>query len=177
MNLMQLDTKRQARQEADSGREKVSRLRLPAIEKCDDVAGLFTIQSERQVTQRHIQAYKDKPVRTEETVRYQITVMRNEEGERASKCAKSAGVFIRPMPVAFALSLTDAVLAYRNQYLVEQPLGALKRTFSSSITPFCLCNEMTMERTNQIVDISVASSGFFLNIRLDGVLAGEKGRS
>ncbi|MCZ7671758.1 MAG: hypothetical protein M5U34_33840 [Chloroflexi bacterium] len=97
------------------------------------MAGLFTIQSERQVTQRHIQAYKDKPARTEETVRYQITVMRNEEAIEQASALVGWRIYATNAS-RIRLSLTDAVLAYRNQYLVEQPFGRLKGRFLS-ITP------------------------------------------
>lgn len=107
--------------------------KIEAIEKQYDVAGLFTIQSERQVTQRHIQAYKDKPARTEETVRYQITVMRNEEAIEQASALVGWRIYATNAS-RIRLSLTDAVLAYRNQYLVEQPFGRLKGRFLS-ITP------------------------------------------
>jgi transposase len=113
--------------------KKALKKKIKAVEKQYGVAGLFDIQSERQVKKRQIRAYKDKSARTEETVRYQITVTRNEEAIEQATALVGWRVYATNATVA-RLSLTDAVLTYRNQYLVEQPFGRLKGRFLS-ITP------------------------------------------
>jgi len=107
--------------------------RIKAVEKKYKVDGLFNIQRERQVKTQQIHTYKGKPARTEETVRYQISVTRNEEA--IEQVAALVGWRIYAANASHTrLNLTDAVLTYRNQYLVEQPFGRLKGRFLS-ITP------------------------------------------
>ncbi len=107
--------------------------RIKAIEKRYNVAGLFDIKQERQVTRRQIRAYKEKPARIEEIVRYQVDVTRNEEAIEQAASLIGWRVYVTNAD-ASRLSLTDAVLTYRNQYLTEQPFGRLKGRFLS-ITP------------------------------------------
>ncbi len=114
--------------------KKALRGKIKAIEKKYQVVGLFDIQFEREVQRRDIQAYKDKPARTEETVRYQITnVSHNEEAVEQAAARVGWRMYATNAP-STRMNLTDAVLTYRNQYLVEQPFGRLKGRFLS-ITP------------------------------------------
>ncbi|MCP4420641.1 MAG: IS1634 family transposase, partial [Chloroflexi bacterium] len=113
--------------------KKTLKKKIKAVEKKYKVGGLFNIQRERQVKTRHIRAYRGKPARTEETVRYQISVTRNEEAIEQAAALVGWRIYATNATQA-RLSLTDAVLTYRNQYLVEQPFGRLKGRFLS-ITP------------------------------------------
>ena len=113
--------------------KKTLKKRIKEIEKRYDVAGLFNIERERQVKKRHIRAYKEKPARIEETVRYQIRVTRNAEAIKQAAGLVGWRVYATNATSA-RLSLSDAVLTYRNQYLAEQPFGRLKGRFLS-ITP------------------------------------------
>ena len=107
--------------------------KIKAVERKYKVSGLFNIQRERQVKTRQIRAHKGKPARTEETVRYQLHVTRNDEAIELA--AALIGWRIYATDAARSrLTLTDAVLTYRNQYLVEQSFGRLKGRFLS-ITP------------------------------------------
>jgi transposase len=107
--------------------------RIKAVEKKYKVGGLFNIQRERQLKTRQIHSYKGKPARTEETVRYQLSVTRNKEA--IAQAAALVGWRIYATNATHTrLNLTDAVLTYRNQYLVEQPFGRLKGRVLS-ITP------------------------------------------
>ena len=113
--------------------KKVLDKRIKAIEKKYKVAGLFDIQRERQVKVQQIRAHNGRPARTKETVRYQIGVTRNKEA--IEQAAALVGWRIYATNASHTrLNLTDAVLTYRNQYLVEQPFGRLKGRFLS-ITP------------------------------------------
>ena len=114
--------------------KKALRKRIKAIEKKYQVAGLFDIQFECEVQRREIRAYKDKPARTEEKVRYQITSVSRKEKEVEQAEAMVGWRMYATNAPATRLSLTDAVLTYRNQYLVEQPFGRLKGRHLS-ITP------------------------------------------
>lgn len=97
------------------------------------VAGLFDIDYERQVSRREVRAYGDQPARTEETVRYQITVQRRRPAIEQVERTLGWRVYVTNAP-ADQLTLTDAVLAYRDQYLVERIFARLKGR-RLSITP------------------------------------------
>lgn len=107
--------------------------KIKEIEKRYSVAGLFNIKRERQVKKRHVRAYKGKPARIEETVRYQINVTRHETAIEQAAALIGWRIYVTNADKS-RLSLTDAVLTYRNQYLTEQPFGRLKGRFLS-ITP------------------------------------------
>ncbi|MCZ7672300.1 MAG: hypothetical protein M5U34_36860 [Chloroflexi bacterium] len=77
-------------------------------------------------------------------MRYQITVMRNEEAIEQASALVGWRIYATNAS-RIRLSLTDAVLAYRNQYLVEQPFGRLGEDVFFPSRP-CLCNEMTMRK-------------------------------
>ncbi|NKQ35491.1 MAG: IS1634 family transposase [Chloroflexi bacterium] len=113
--------------------KKTLNKKIKAVEKKYKVDGLFNIKRERQVKTRQIRACNGKPARTEKTVRYQISVTRNKEAIEQAAALVGWRVYVTNTSYA-RLNLTDAVLTYRNQYLVEQPFGRLKGRFLS-ITP------------------------------------------
>jgi transposase len=109
---------------------------LKAIEKIEKqyrVQGLFDCHYECQVKERHIRAYKGKPARTERKVRYQLTVTRNQEAIAEAEFKAGWRIYGANAP-AEKLSLTEAVLAYRDQYLAENIFRRLQGKFLS-ITP------------------------------------------
>lgn len=109
---------------------------LKAIEKIEKqyrVQGLFDCHYERQVKERHIQAYKGRPARTERQVRYQLTVTRNQQAIAEAEFKAGWRIYGTNAP-AEKLSLTEAVLAYRDQYLEENIFRRLQGKFLS-ITP------------------------------------------
>jgi len=103
------------------------------IEKKYQVSGFFDYHYEPQVTQRHIRPYKGNPARTERQVRYQLTLSRNQAA--IDQALFKAGWRIQATNAPSArLALTDAVLAYRDQYLEENIFRRLQGKFLS-ITP------------------------------------------
>lgn len=109
---------------------------LKAIEKIEKqyrVQGLFDCHYECQVKERHIRAYKGKLARTERKVRYQLTVTRNQEAIAEAEFKAGWRIYGTNAP-AEKLSLTEAVLAYRDQYLEENVFRRLQGKFLS-ITP------------------------------------------
>ena len=85
----------------------------------------FDVELERQVSIRQVRAYGDKPARSEEKVRYQVHVTRRETDIEQAKRRLGWRVYATNA-LAGKLSLTQAVLAYRGQYLAERPFARLK---------------------------------------------------
>jgi len=109
---------------------------LGAIEKIEKqyrVQELFDCHYECQVKERHIRAYKGKPARIERKVRYQLTVTRNQQAIAEAEFKAGWRIYGTNAP-AENLSLTEAVLAYRDQYLEENIFRRLQGKFLS-ITP------------------------------------------
>ena len=106
---------------------------IEQIEKQYRVAGLFHYSYEQQVTQRHIRAYQGKPARTERRVRFQLTVSRDLAAIAQAEFKAGWRIYGTNAP-AEQFSLTEAVLAYRDQYLEENIFRRLQGKFLS-ITP------------------------------------------
>lgn len=106
---------------------------IEQIEKKYRVGGLFHDSYEQEVKERHIRAYKDKPARTEPQVRYQLTVSRHQEAIAKAEFKAGWRIYATNAP-AERLSLPEAVLAYRDQYLEENIFRRLQGKFLS-ITP------------------------------------------
>lgn len=109
---------------------------LSAIEQIEQkyrVEGLFHYTYQQEVKVRHIRAYKDKPARTEPQVRYQLTLSRHQAAIAQAEFKAGWRIYASNAP-ADRLSLTQAVLAYRDQYLEENIFRRLQGKFLS-ITP------------------------------------------
>jgi len=106
---------------------------IEQIEKKYRVQGFFDCPYERQVKEGHIRAYKGKPARTERQVRYQLTVSRNQEAIAQAEAQAGWRIYATSAPAA-RLSLTEGVLAYRDQYIEENIFRRLQGKFLS-ITP------------------------------------------
>ena len=106
---------------------------IEQIEKKYRVQGLFHYSYQREVKERHIRAYKDKPARTERQVRYQLSVSRNQEAITEAEFKAGWRIYATNAPTD-RFSLTEAVLAYRDQYLEENIFRRLQGKFLS-ITP------------------------------------------
>jgi transposase len=109
---------------------------LAQIEKKQRVAGLFNYNYDCQVEERQVRAYKDQPARTERRVRYQLTVSRNEAAIAQAEEQLGWRIYgANELDETDApLTLTEAVLTYRDQYLAENNFRRLKGKFLS-ITP------------------------------------------
>jgi len=86
------------------------------IEEKYRVPGLFEYDYQQEVTERHIRAYRGQPARTERKVRFQLTVTRNEQAIAAAEFRAGWRIYATNAP-AGQLALTQAVLAYRDQYI------------------------------------------------------------
>jgi transposase len=111
--------KRQIRKEADL---------LAAIQRIEAryrVQGYFTYDYQRQVRERQVRAYGDKPARTERDVRYQLTVTRCAEAIAQAEFEAGWRIYVTNAPPE-RLTLAHAVLAYRGQYIVENVFRRLQ---------------------------------------------------
>jgi transposase len=109
---------------------------LRAIEQIEQqyrVGGLFHCSYAPEVTERQMRAYQEKPARTERDVRYQLTVRRNQAAIVRAEFKAGWRIYGTNAP-AEQFSLTEAVLAYRDQYLEENIFRRLQGKFLS-ITP------------------------------------------
>ena len=109
---------------------------IKKIEKQYRVQGFFHYHYNSEDRERHIRAYKDKPARIEHNVRYQLTVTRNQEAVVQAEFRAGWRIYATNAP-AETLSLTEAVLAYRDQYIEENIFRRLQGKFLS-ITPVYL---------------------------------------
>jgi len=101
------------------------------------VAGLLEVTWERQVTVQRKRAYRGQPARQEEDVRYVITTVRRQPVaiERAERLL-GWRIYVTNTPLT-ELSLAEAVLAYREEYIVENIFRRLKGR-RLSLTPLYL---------------------------------------
>jgi transposase len=109
---------------------------LAAIQRSEEkyrVQGFFDYDYQQEVTERQVRAYGNKPARTERQVRFQLTVTRNEQAITAAEFRAGWRIYATNHP-AEQLSLTQAVLAYRDQYLEENIFRRLQGKILS-ITP------------------------------------------
>jgi transposase len=105
--------------------EDTLRQAVDNILQSSKTTAFFDIELERQVTTRQIRAYAGRPARSEEKVRYQVHVTRQETVIEQAKRRLGWRVYATNA-AAEKLSLTQAVLAYRSQYLAERPFARLK---------------------------------------------------
>jgi len=86
---------------------------------------LLSVTYERQESQRHIRKYRERPARTEITVRYQIHVTRNSDAIERARRALGWRLFVTNSPTT-QLSLADAVYSYREAPIHEHNFSRLK---------------------------------------------------
>ena len=109
---------------------------LAAIQHIEEkyrVQGFFEYAHQQQVTERYVRAYRGKPARTERKVRFQLTVARNEQAITEAEFRAGWRIYATNAP-ARQLALTQAVLAYRDQYIEENIFRRLQGKILS-ITP------------------------------------------
>lgn len=89
------------------------------------VADLLPVTYEPQVSQRQVRPYKDRPARTEQKVRYQLHLSRDEAAVEAQYRTLGWRLYGLNAP-AEQLSLAQAVLAYRGAPQIERDFSRLK---------------------------------------------------
>jgi transposase len=98
---------------------------VEAILEQHRVTGLLAISYDRQVSQRQVRKYKDRPPRTEEKVRYQLQVSRDEAAIEAQYQTMGWRLYVLNAPTE-QFSLAQAFLAYRGAPNIERDFSRLK---------------------------------------------------
>jgi transposase len=98
---------------------------VEAIVQQHRVADLLQVTYERQVSQRQIRKYKDRPAHPEEKVRYQLQLSRNEAAIAAQFQTMGWRLYVLNVP-ADQFSLAQAVLTYRGSPNIERLFTRLK---------------------------------------------------
>lgn len=106
---------------------------MARIEKKYKVAGLFHLSYTQEVTERQVRGYRGQPGRLERDVRFQLRVERNQKAIEWAMFKAGWRIYLTNAPQE-QLSLTEAVLAYRDQYIEENIFRRLKGKMLS-ITP------------------------------------------
>lgn len=89
------------------------------------VTGLLLPTYERQVSQRQVRKYKDRPARIEENVRYQLHVNRDQDAIQEQYRTMGWRLYALNAPVE-QLSFSQAILAYRGASNIERDFSRLK---------------------------------------------------
>jgi len=89
------------------------------------VAGLLCIDYHREVKQRTIRKYKERPARTEEQVRYVIEVERDPAAIRAARRLLGWRLYVTNAPCEL-LPLREAIWTYRGAPSIERDFGRFK---------------------------------------------------
>ncbi len=159
--------------------------KIQAITKKYKVTGLFEFEIERQVSERSIRAYQDQPARTETKVRYQLTTRRDPVA--IAEVTREFGWRVYATNATpEQLTLNEAVLVYRKQYLVENIFKRLKGS-RLSLTPLYLKRDdhalglvrlLTLAvRLMALAEYTVRQALAETNTELSGVYAGNPKRS
>jgi len=106
---------------------------IQSVEERCRVQGLFDYDYQQEVTEKHIRPYGNTPARVERKVRFQLTVTRNEQAVAKAEFRAGWRIYATNAPDK-RLSLTQAVLAYRDQYIEENIFRRLQGKILS-ITP------------------------------------------
>ena len=106
---------------------------IARLEKKYRVQGLFSLSHTKEVREKKVRAYKGKPARLETQVRFQLEVSRDETAIAKAHARAGWRIYVTNAPVS-RLSLQQAVLVYRDQYIVENVFARLQGQFLA-ITP------------------------------------------
>jgi len=101
-----------------------------------NVVGLLTVQYHEQVQERTVRKYRERPAETRLERQWSVSVARDTEAIAAAIRRLGWRVYGTNCP-AEELTLEQAVLAYRAEYLVERNFGRLKGK-PLSLTPMYL---------------------------------------
>jgi transposase len=98
---------------------------IAALLERHQVTGLLTVTLTAETQTRSIRAYRGQAAREETTYTMTLASQRNDSALQAAEARLGWQVYVTNRPVG-QFSLEQVVLAYRDQYLVEHPIGRLK---------------------------------------------------
>jgi len=110
-----------------------------ALLKHHEVVGLLTLTYAETMQVRQVRKYGARPAETRTACKVYVTVTRDAPAIQAAERRLGWRVYGTNRP-ATALTLEQAVLTYRNEYLVERGFGRLKG-HSLSLTPMYLADD------------------------------------
>lgn len=130
-----------ARNERKQGKKRLQdeaayRQAVETILKAHQGEGLLEVQIQAQTQQRQVRAYGSRPAETRLEQTWQVTVQQNQSVIAQAIRALGWRVYASNAPQEI-LSLEQAVLAYREEFLVERNFGRLKGK-PLSLTPMDL---------------------------------------
>lgn len=111
----------------------------PAVDnilRCNNVKGLLEINAIESIIEQHRRGYRGKPARVETTPVLEVTVQDNTTAICAAIKRLGWRVDATNAP-SERLSLNEAILAYREEYIIERNFGRLKGK-PLSLTPMYL---------------------------------------
>jgi transposase len=100
------------------------------------VQGLLQLNFDKKVSRKHVRRYGNSPARTVEELDLSITVTRDEQAIEAVEKRLGWRVYATNHPKE-GLSLGEAVMAYRHEFIIERAFGRLKGKHLS-LTPMYL---------------------------------------
>jgi transposase len=106
---------------------------IARIESKHHVQGMLDLSYQQEVEEHPVRGYRDKPARVERNVRYQLSVARNAEAIAEAEFQAGWRVYVTNSPQQ-ELTLSEAVLAYRDQIIAENVFRRLHGKVLS-ITP------------------------------------------
>ena len=98
---------------------------IAALLERHQVSGLLSVTLTAEAQTRSIRAYRGQAAREETTYTMTLTSQRNDRALQAAEARLGWQIYVTNRPVD-QLNLEQVVLAYRDQYLVEHPIGRLK---------------------------------------------------
>lgn len=121
--------------------------------KDHQVEGLLEVQLTRQVQEREVRKYGERPAEIRREEQFLVSVRRNENA--IEQVIRSLGwrVYVTNAPLEM-LSLEQAVLAYREEYLVERNFGRLKGK-PLSLTPMYLQDDRRATGLTRLLSIGL----------------------
>lgn len=131
--LLALNQRKQGKKRLDAGEIEAACAQI--VKRCG-VEGVLTYRVETNVNDREVRAWKNRPARTECEQEHKVKV----ELDRASLTRRQQQMgwsFYATNHTVEQLSLKPAVLAYRDQHIIERNFGRLKGR-QLSLTPLYL---------------------------------------
>lgn len=133
--------------------EPALRQAIEAILKQHQVEGWLEVQVSEQVQERQVRKYGDRPAGTRLERQFSVSIQRNESAlQQAIRCL-GWRVYGANAPEEM-LSLEQAVLAYREEYLVERNFGRLKGK-PLSLTPMYLEDDRRATGLTRLLSIGL----------------------